>query len=64
MGQLDYSTWVHCNPLRSLEDDNITVTLQKGCIGTDWCTSEEKCYTNYSSKFLNIDHFTLYNEGK
>ena len=63
MGKLDNSTWVHYIPLPFLEDDNSTVTLQKGGRGYGWFTAEDTSCKNASINFLNVDNSNLYTEG-
>ena len=63
MGKLDNSTWVHYTPLPFLEDDNSTVTLQKGGRWSGWLTAEDKSCKNASITFLNVDNSNLYTEG-
>ena len=62
MGYLDYGTWRHKNPIPLLEDNNITVTLQKGGIWSEWLYDEETCCTNSSTILLNVDNSIMYTE--
>ena len=63
MGKLDNSTWVHYIPLPFLEDDNSTVTLQKGGRGTGWFNAKYKSCMNDSIALINIYKGYLYTEG-
>ena len=50
-------------PSPFLGRDNITVTIQKGSIGSGWLTAEEKSCTNASVTLPNVDDSILHTEG-
>ena len=58
-GHLYNITWINFSYLPSLEDNNITVSLQKGGIVYGWLATEETSCKSYSITFLNVDNSTL-----
>ena len=63
MGKWENVTWVHYIPIPFLEDDNITLPLQKGGRGSGCFTAEYTSCKNASFTFLNVDNSNLYTEG-
>ena len=63
MGKLDWGTWGHKKILPLLEDNNITVTIQKGGRWSEWLTTEDTSCTNNSIIFLNLDNSILHISG-
>ena len=62
MGKLDYSFGVFYNPLHFLEDNKITVPLQKCVRRYEWSTSEKKYCMNYLIVFLKFFECNLNSE--
>ena len=60
MVQLYSCTLVHYNPLGVLEENNGTVTLQRGVRWYGWFDTDEKICTNALITFLNVGNGTLY----
>ena len=61
--KLDYGTWRYHNPISVLENNNITLTLQKGGRLYEWLTAKETSFNNASIIFTNVDNSIIYTEG-
>ena len=62
-GHLDNGTWMHYNPIPVLEDNEITVPLQKGSRKSGWLNAEETSCKNDSITLLNVDNSIEHTEG-
>ena len=60
--QLDNVTWMHCNPLPFLENNNIMAPLQKAIRWSGWLTTDDKSFMNASITVINIDNIILHTQ--